>query len=675
MVRDSSETLVRHHTVISPTTRRENLQFKILGWRFLEAFHEWQNVRLSVEQLSQARSASSPLSPSDDMLKNCFAGNNSICFDVCSAGFVDVLLMYVDTECNNKFVLEWSREDLFALQEEAWGAILILIEPNPRNVDTVCSEGETAPCSWREATGDKVLGVTCSDISGALKSVGTGGLTLLRADKAFVTANGIDCAMRYIRETAAGNLKSMCFLAVHTLCVLSRFSAHRNALIETRTQIPGLVEYAPSLLVTIVQVIERILQENVSNENRTNSTSATLGATKEGSGFRANVVCSAEKCELTVKSNIEKPVKRLKDSMKNKQQVGKSPLGKEQQVHELTGQLEVLNGSTLCTQNYTALRHQKTPVYFPSQAVEVLLKCLSLLHNIVNGGREEVAATQRAFVLMNGVKHTLNLIWNSLTPRPPYSEFGRFLLEERNKNLVCAALNCLRVFLIENAVGQAQFVDEDGVDTLLAVVEASLGNETEQALTKTAEKDYPLLRLVLTMLADVLRESEGARDAFLKWFSYTPGTVERADDGRTNAVQLLLRLWDGELVGSDTNKPAQKCSAFGCSVTSHRRPTQRGSGVSTLEVKCEGASTFCNEVESVSEACEGAKIPGKKTSSNGDIPVLNPSNWGLQSLGLQGRDLVVAVLWSRFADLERKEDLLSNANSSTRCTTLRQMQE
>ncbi|CBH15284.1 hypothetical protein, conserved [Trypanosoma brucei gambiense DAL972] len=657
---ESPELFRRYHTVLSPTTRRENLQFKVLGWRFLEAFHEWQNVRLTLELRCRPHMSRTTLSTRAPAPSGYVFDTSNTVFDVCGAGFVDLLLMYVDTECSNELVLAWSREDLLTLQEESWRVILAMVEPHAEHSVTKAFEGVGADHTWQNG---KEVNLFSGNPGGGLWVEGVGEeWPLLQADLAFVGTNGIACAMRYIQETCNGDTEMIGYLAIHVLSVLSRFPIHREALLALRTPAPTTGEPVPLLLATTVQVIQRLFNQ-VENSAKINSNSnATRGMPKPDGISRAESMQHVVRDATVSKGNYGSSVRWQKDSEGRKKTLKESQSVQTRPVQKGSSLFDFSNAGCSSTQRtYGMLQLSNTHVYFPAQTISVFLKCLSLLHNVADGSRDEVVATQRAFILMDGITHILRLVWNSLTPSTSNSKFSRFQVEERNKELLAAALNCVRVFLIGNEAGQAQFVRGDGVNTLLTVIEAHLGEDSGQLFDTVEGGHPPALHLTLTILADLLRENAEARDAFLKWFNYTSQVVEKADDGKVNAVQLLLRLWNEGAPSSETHDGSQRVES-GCDVSSvattvGREPRLRKRDFDYLKIST--TSTTLTKTYDVCEDIDDASAGRPAVATE-----LRPSSWGLNSLGLQGRELVTAALWRRYADLERMDRFNTEASSS-----------
>lgn len=171
---------IRFHGAASTPLRRDNLQLKRVGWEFLEAFCEWQAVHVHFEQrmvnrmMERSKSLDHPVhhhggssttaaatkeedshshitvptflnmaedaethartaATSEETIRRATLQSFRL-VNLFHLGFLDVLLLlYCNVECKNKFVLEWTREELYTLQEEAWRLMGAMVRSAERN--------------------------------------------------------------------------------------------------------------------------------------------------------------------------------------------------------------------------------------------------------------------------------------------------------------------------------------------------------------------------------------------------------------------------------------------------------------------------------------------------------------------------------------------------------------
>nr|CCC51247.1 conserved hypothetical protein [Trypanosoma vivax Y486] len=647
--------LMRNHTVLSPTTRKENLQFKVLGWRMLEAFHAWQHALPTIashHRLLQTQMGSNSAIATSTIGE----GANLPNLDLCGLGFIEALLMYVDTNCNNKYVVAWSKEDLMDLQEEAWSILLTLVESA---VQLRMCNNNVISASQTDCPKSETQGYRSEETIEKENE-----MFLLGADEIFVSKNGIKTTIRYIQETMYDGVSATTNSAFRLLSVLSRCDAHRAALLGAKEPTsPCVEEPQPVLLVIVVQVIQWCLQCVERRARLGNTASSIPPYSKSGNALNRAFSSKTNSNNYSKRSNEWscKSEARSVHSLRDDKEKIKTKRQMEQEPHKASSCASANSHEIASTTTAN-----DSPLHFPAQIADVLLNCLILLYNVTGGTASQQAETQNAFIAMNGVSLILKLIWNSLTPLETGK--ARFFVRKKNDEQLCAALNCVRVFIRGNKESQAQFVQEDGVHVLLAVVEA-LAHGSKGAEHFSVENRHPSLPLVLAILSDLLYECADARDVFVKWCSYEVENKEVADDHRVNAVQLLLRLWeeDFSVVTNNVEWPL---------LTSHDITPVRETSVaqgSNLKKSCDvdGGSMVsrktspnsmsftkpCSILANLRHADEtvSGEIDNGKEGPPVDVPLFHANTWGLELLGLRGRACVGAELRRRYAELEKRE--------------------
>ncbi|KEG15644.1 hypothetical protein DQ04_00011110 [Trypanosoma grayi] len=635
------EMFVRYNTVLSPTARTENMQFKLLGWRMLESFCAWQSARLAVWRDCRNASQSTTDAGAPEDVDDGDAASvvyDGFIFDVCQQGFIDVLLLYVDTTCGDDVVVAWTREELLTLQEEAWRVLVALME-----------SAVSSPLRWRSVAGASVsVGAkavlfnksnkknSCDDTAAVVS------LPLVRADDLFVAAGGIACAARYIQETTAADAQVMVRLAVRALSVLSRRPDHRSALLaatEVTLRLPAPVNGSVPLLVALaLQVIQDNIKKTLvsSAEMAANLKSATRAITCKGTNGSV---------AMLPQRPLQKAAKTTKNhTSSNHRQEGKERADRRQNEMQQESREEGGAVVVIATGNEDEVALEaidNTHVYFTAQARDVVIYCLSLLYNLTGGNSDNVAMTQEAFMSLGGVSLLLQLVRFSLS-----SPLG---VGEENSELLRAVLDCVRAFVLGNDVIQEQFVQEDGVHILLSIVEVFAGQCIGSPAAETSEcgaADQSPLTPTLTILADLLHKCAEAREAFLQWCSYaTEEPRDMEDDGCINATQLLLRLW---IEGPATNNEPL---AHTIQEPRPQQQQQQEACVVNVEENAENRNNGSEVLTAVSQQCS-AGGSFRQTDKTVDLPVLRADCWGLQILGLHSREIVTAELRNRYRELE-----------------------
>ncbi|RNE98575.1 hypothetical protein TraAM80_08677 [Trypanosoma rangeli] len=679
MIQRPVETFLRYHTVLSPTTRVENVQFKLLGWRMLEAFYEWQNARLTVEYLSRDHRPLTRDTPLVDTIDDYGVGDeykdggNTLIFDLCYHGFIHVLLLYVDTICSEEPVVAWSREELLMLQEEAWFVLLGLME----------SAVAAPPASLQDEMGRSELSaqfLSTSAENSTLDESVIAKLPLVKADTQFVAANGILCAVRYICEVTTRDAEALVCLAVRVLSVLSRCPAHRPALLTasmlTFSSASSFTESVPLLLEVAVHVLLSFMER-------------ALPAVALPSLLASSKVCKGASSSMPSHYNFYADatgstlsgVANGRSLMQSKAMT-ETPRRCAEAVRETP--------STIAGFSTTPEGNWGEKAYFKAAEVDVVVHCLLLLNNIVDGDPVDALATQQAFISLNGVSLLLFLARASLAVLPSASSPYSSMVDGGRSELLLAVLSCFRTFILGNAVAQAQFVHEDGVHVLLSIIAVLVGWWEHAALKgpkAITTGDNSPLTPTLTFLADILYESEEAQEAFLQWSTYDmqkPNGME--DDDCTNATQLLLRLWEegeeekeeeeGDLEGIAATTPLHRAMARGAATQDNDAPNIQNAEEKVVTDAKEDEEE--EEKRVPKDATGGLDDLSSDIGSDGgaytktsEAPILHPDRWGLGLIGIHDRESLKAELLNRYSELEGANVEVSESTSATDATTLR----
>ncbi|PBJ72525.1 hypothetical protein BCY84_15376 [Trypanosoma cruzi cruzi] len=654
MTQRPAETFLRYHTALSPTTRVENLQFKLLGWRMLETFHEWQKARLILEYLCCGNACATRDVVVDDNANGHDGvgeqGNadDTLVFDVCRHGFINVLLLYVDLMCSEEAVVTWTREELLTLQKEAWFVLLGLMESAVFSSFSFSHDD-------KERSNMSLLALPASAVNSMREEEVVAKLPLVKADTQFIEAGGIQCALHYIRDVTTRDAEEMMCLAVGVLSVLSRHPEHRSKMLAATTvtspSTSSPTESDSLLLLVILHVIEKTFQRGSpvevlpsalaltkadTNSKRLTHSSNThhlggIGSTRSGAGNGHSL--------MRRKGKSEHSQHRVETAMKPSFTMAESKI-----ISESNG-----NGKHCCTAFET----------------DVVTQCLSLLSNVVVGKKSEISMTQQAFLSLGGVPLLLSLVRNLLAAFCSNSFFSSNGSGGRNE-LLLAVLGCFRAFILGNEVAQRQFVHEDGVHVLLSLIAAFVGWWQENSMKShdaSAADDISLLAPTLTILADLLHESNEAQEEFLRWSTYkmqSPKDME--DNGCTNATQLLLRLWEEEeeenLAQITMDTLPKGLVNWGDNIEDND-PFNMGDsekGVVT-DVPEEKKKRLSND--------RAGPVAGRRDllakevdESYGDcnepvvLPILHSDRWGLGLIGIHDRNSVKTELQNRHKELE-----------------------
>ncbi|KAH9598922.1 hypothetical protein LSM04_003984 [Trypanosoma melophagium] len=680
MTRRPVEEFVRYHTVISPTTRVENMQFKLLGWRLLEAFHSWQAAYFALKNIPRRRKQElqASISAATVTSEHNSTGtttvedndNNDDClfFDVCRCGFIDVLLLYIDTTCDDELVVSWTREELLTLQEEAWRLLLSLME----SAASLQSSASTAKQSFDEVSPRRRASFTT--IATPHNSINNRPNThmeelipvsLSNADSIFVAADGIGCAVRYIKQATTADAESMISLAVRVLSVISRTPAHLSKILAseavTSASLSNHGEPNPLLLTVAIHIVKshlrRSLHRETTRSKEENTTRTTTTRTKE----------EEEECKQ-VKMGMRSRKEILQRTNTSSNQSSSScQMQEDRKAVEGKQLYEVSIKSSYITdkekRGYTQLKNENIEKYsLTASSLDVILHCLSLMCNIAEGNISAVTTIQQAFLSMGGVSLLLLLLQIALSQLVLYFVSSVSQVNEWGSELLCAALQCVRVFILGNEAAEEEFVQEDGIHVFLSVVEFFAKFSQSENDTKQQNKQYNIeedsnLTLLLSILSDLLRESVQAREAFLQWNCFESQKMrDLDDDGLLNATQLLLRLWqEGPLTVPSWT---EMCTTRGETQHSHYDVYNLQQVKEVIgHVQNETSNVlFGNKETSVDKTVETSVINGKDNVSKAEeVPILRADWWGLQLLGLHGRETIIKELQNRFSELQKSE--------------------
>ncbi|EKF32808.1 hypothetical protein MOQ_003336 [Trypanosoma cruzi marinkellei] len=650
------ETFLRYHTALSPTTRVENLQFKLLGWRMLETFHEWQKARLTLEYLCCENGCSTRDVAADDNVNSHDgvgeqgSADGTLVFDVCRHGFINVLLLYVDLMCSDEAVVTWTREELLTLQKEAWFVLLGLME------SAVLSSSSFSQDAKRRSN-TSVLELPASAASNMREDDVVAKLPLVKADTQFIAAGGIQCALRYIHEVTTGDAEAMTSLAVSVLSVLSRYPEHRSKLLATTTVISlptsSLTESVPLLLLVIMHVIEKAFQRKLPVE----VLPSAVASTKADKNYRRSTLSSDTHRVGGIGS------KRSGAGNGHSLMRGKGK-NEHSQRHVETTMKPAFTTAESKVISESNMDGKHCCMTFET---DVVIQSLSLLNNVVLGEKSEISMTQQAFLSLGGVPLLLSLVRILLEAFCSNSLFPVNGNGGRNV-LLLAVLGCFRGFILGNEVAQRQFVHEDGVHVLLSLIAVFVGwwqRNSMKSHDAIAVDDISLLAPTLTILADLLHGSEEAQEAFLQWSTYnieSPKDME--DNSCVNATQLLLRLWEeeegeGNLEQITMETQPQGFMNWGDSMEDNDTFNVGNSekGVVTDVPEEEKKKRVSNDMtgpvagktdlfaKKVDESYGDCKVPVV-------LPILHSDQWGLGLIGIHDRNPVKTELKNRYNELE-----------------------
>ncbi|KAK7197605.1 hypothetical protein NESM_000711100 [Novymonas esmeraldas] len=292
----------------SVARRRELLDFKICGWQLLEAHCSWQLAHLTYREYvhyhdtashvaGKASAASAPhhhhhqrTAPVGQVTGE-DAGDEVVTaalwgVQLSQLGFLDVLLLYVDTRTDEAAVVAWTREELLLLEVEAWQLLTSMIlfaqhldaksgglrvrrhrryEHKPSSASLQLrrqrqSDGPSSQSVSLEAGGEPHDGDSDAD---DLDDDRSG--VLYGADMHFIAAGGVQVALHYLR-TAPREAEEVKRWALVTVAAIARTSssgeAHGRSGTFTDKELDlvqtALTQHAPSLVPFLVKLIEEV---------------------------------------------------------------------------------------------------------------------------------------------------------------------------------------------------------------------------------------------------------------------------------------------------------------------------------------------------------------------------------------------------------------------------------
>ncbi|CAJ1007708.1 hypothetical protein Q4I28_003021 [Leishmania naiffi] len=289
--------------VTSVARRREMLDFKIYGWQLLTAHCDWQLAHLTYRELIRYHDPAAPavdtaldshhqcVSPVEQVIEedNYDGAVTAALCGIClsQVGFLDVLIMYVDTRTDEVAVVAWTQEELLQLEVEAWQLLTSMIL-FAQHLDTK-SGGLQPRCHCRynrklsvaqqqqregspllsksvEAVEKRHFGEDAEHGDRDMDSVDTAKSGILYgAGKHFIAAGGLQVALRYL-HTAPPEAEAVKRWALITLAAVARTSstdeAHGDSGSYTSQELTpvqrALAQHAPSLIPFLVKLIREV---------------------------------------------------------------------------------------------------------------------------------------------------------------------------------------------------------------------------------------------------------------------------------------------------------------------------------------------------------------------------------------------------------------------------------
>lgn len=280
----------------SAARRKTVIDLKRYGWQLLEVHCTWQLAYLAYYTVRGAAD--------EEAMKQSLSIQESLA-EIClyRLGFLDVLLMYVDTRNDHPVVISWTREELIRLEAEAWcllssmifssqhlsiisGGVQVSLPRRRHKVSRRVSRGvvlKQAPND--DGNGQPYLPSAMSPSpppqDGPSRELGSlivecENTTKLPADAAqpedmrtfyggdthFIAAGGVTVVLQFLQE-APQDLESMKQAALVALCAIARacsaqlsekcYSADEIALVQAT-----LTQYAPSLIPFLLGMLKEV---------------------------------------------------------------------------------------------------------------------------------------------------------------------------------------------------------------------------------------------------------------------------------------------------------------------------------------------------------------------------------------------------------------------------------
>eukprot|EP00796_Vickermania_ingenoplastis_P011959 gene11960-8233_t len=618
---------IRFHGVSCATLRKDNLQLKRIGWQFLEAFCEWQAVHMSYEgkvldlmrQEKQrlesleplGNSKSKPAAYPDNAMyamgpgqtsKEHVRGETGDCqseellqqrretyesfnlVDLCHLGFLDVLLMYCSVQCQNSVVLEWTKEELYALQEESWvllGAMVRSAEDNrerygltsmrQEDIDEVRSRLVSAtPSTANSIRNEEGMAKKeePADEASAQPQSHDEQSQYYAADLYFIALDGVGVALTFI-TCAPAVVDRLKFLAVSLLASVSRSSdraVQRSLAYASPVLVPVLTELLQSLLVEV--------KSGCGTGYRT-----TEKWNDNGVRVVEQVPCSTippcDKLKNLVLACFSLLMNTGAAANQLMQAAGPTKTHPDLKLHECyspdSGPQLVLSRSSASTSSEMRALSPEVP-----SAAWHFLRC---------GGIHQLVAWVEYVLEPNPARKTAAsiaaLAKNAATrekTRPPIVEQDLY----GDLDLLLVILSCIRTLVLGVPPSECALMDENGVAALLSIIEtlaiaadalpkdrtenvdciirdrsislslpSGFHNRTVESMRRDEFNDA--LRYALVVLSDLFLSCKAASQYFFAWHcNYLPKAHEvgfgvpnhlNPHDNYLNATQLLLAVW------------------------------------------------------------------------------------------------------------------------------------
>ncbi|CBZ37541.1 hypothetical protein, conserved [Leishmania donovani] len=272
----------------SVARRRELLDFKIYGWQLLDAHYCWQLAHLTYREYVHCHATTGTVK----QVTGTDAGDGAVTaalwgIQLSHLGFLDVLLLYVDTRTDEAAVVAWTQGELLKLEVEAWQLLTSMIlftqhlgaksdglqvrchspysEKPSAAQDQQQGEDSPLPSVPVEAVDKHHFGEEAEYSDSDMDSTGDKPGMLCGADVHFIAAGGVEVALHYLR-TAPPEAEAVKRCALVTVAAIARASrsgeAHGRSGSYTDEEVAlvqtALTQHAPSLVPFLVQLIQEV---------------------------------------------------------------------------------------------------------------------------------------------------------------------------------------------------------------------------------------------------------------------------------------------------------------------------------------------------------------------------------------------------------------------------------
>ncbi|CAG9581818.1 conserved hypothetical protein [Leishmania major strain Friedlin] len=272
----------------SVARRRELLDFKIYGWQLLDAHYCWQLAHLTYREYVHYHATTGPVK----QVTGTDGGDRAVTaalwgIQLSRLGFLDVLLLYVDTRTDEAAVVAWTQEELLKLEVEAWQlltSMILFTQHLGAKLDGLqvrchspCSEKPSAAQYQQQGEDSPLLSVSVEAVDkhhfgeeaeyrdSDMDSTDNKPGMRYGADVHFIAAGGVEVALHYLR-TAPPEAEAVKRCALVTVAAIARASrsseAHGRSVSYTDEEVAlvqtALTQHAPSLVPFLVQLIQEI---------------------------------------------------------------------------------------------------------------------------------------------------------------------------------------------------------------------------------------------------------------------------------------------------------------------------------------------------------------------------------------------------------------------------------